>query len=70
MAFQGVSETHSIGEIPNIVITILELNESYFGKLIYLFQRSCAISAYILEVNPFDPPTVEGYKKNMYRLLE
>ncbi|HZJ98947.1 MAG TPA: glucose-6-phosphate isomerase, partial [Tissierellaceae bacterium] len=46
-----------------------ELNEFYFGKLIYFFEKACAISGYLLGVNPFDQPGVEEYKKNMFQLL-
>lgn len=68
-AFEGVLEAHENGDVPNIVITLPELNEFYLGKLIYFFQKSCVISAYIQGVNPFDQPAVEKYKNNMYRLL-
>ncbi|CAK7063505.1 glucose-6-phosphate isomerase [Tissierella sp.] len=68
-AFEGALEAHESGDIPNIVITLPELNEFYLGKLMYFFQKSCAISAYTQGVNPFDQPAVEKYKNNMYRLL-
>lgn len=47
-----------------------EMNEFYFGKLIYFFQNACAVSAIILGVNPFDQPAVEEYKNNMYQVLK
>ena len=68
-AFEGTLMAHTSGNVPNLVINIPEMNEYYFGKLIYFFQKSCAISGYILGVNPFNQPGVEEYKKNMYRLL-
>lgn len=68
-AFEGTLMAHTKGSVPNIVITLPEMKEYYFGKLIYLFQKSCAISGYLLGVNPFDQPGVEEYKKNMYELL-
>jgi len=46
-----------------------ELNETYLGQLIYFFEKACALSGYILNVNPFDQPGVEAYKKNMFKLL-
>ena len=45
------------------------MNEYYLGQLIYFFEMSCALSGYILDVNPFDQPGVEAYKKNMFALL-
>ena len=68
-AFEGTLIAHTKGEVPNLVIGLPEMNEYYFGKLIYFFEKSCAISGYVLGVNPFDQPGVEEYKKNMFRLL-
>lgn len=68
-AFEGTLMAHTKGGVPNLVISLPEMNEYYFGKLIYFFEKSCAISGYILGVNPFDQPGVEEYKKNMFRLL-
>lgn len=68
-AFEGTVMAHSSGNVPNLVINIPEMNEYYFGKLIYFFEKACAISGYMLGVNPFNQPGVEEYKKNMYRLL-
>lgn len=68
-AFEGTILAHVHGDVPNIVINVPELNEHYLGKLIYFFEKGCAISGYILGVNPFDQPGVEEYKKNMFRLL-
>lgn len=69
-AFEGTLLAHVNGNVPNIVVNIPELNEFYLGKLIYFFEKACAISGYLLGVNPFDQPGVEEYKKNMFRLLE
>ena len=68
-AFQGVFEAHESDGIPNIVITLPKLDEFYIGKLMYFFQKSCAISAYTQGANPFNQPAVEKYKKNIYKLL-
>jgi glucose-6-phosphate isomerase len=46
------------------------LNEYFLGQLIYFYEIACGISGYLLEVNPFDQPGVEAYKKNMFALLE
>ncbi len=69
MAFKGTLYAHVDGNVPNIVINIPKLDEFYFGKLIYFFEKSCGISGYLLGVNPFDQPGVEAYKKNMFALL-
>ena len=68
-AFEGTLLAHVKGNVPNIVINVPELNEFYLGKLIYFFEKACAISGYLLGVNPFDQPGVEEYKNNMFRLL-
>lgn len=68
-AFEGTLIAHTKGNIPNLVINIPEMSEYYFGKLIYFFEKACAISGYILGVNPFNQPGVEEYKKNMFKLL-
>lgn len=60
---------HISGGVPNMVITIPVINEFCLGQLMYFFEISCAISGYILGVNPFDQPGVESYKKNMFALL-
>ncbi len=68
-AFEGTLLAHVKGNVPNIIINVPELNEFYLGKLIYFFEKACAISGYMLGVNPFDQPGVEEYKKNMFQLL-
>ncbi len=69
MALQGTMLAHTDGGVPNLVITIPELSEYCFGSLVYFFEKACAISGYMLGVNPFDQPGVEAYKKNMFALL-
>ncbi len=68
-AFQGTLLAHTDGEAPNIILNIPELSPYYFGALVYFFEKACAISGYILGVNPFNQPGVEAYKKNMFALL-
>ena len=68
-AFEGTLIAHTKGEVPNLVINVPEMNEYYLGKLIYFFEKACAIGGYILGVNPFNQPGVEEYKKNMFRFL-
>ena len=65
----GTTLAHNDGNVPIITITIPELDEYYIGQMIYFFEMACAISGYILDVNPFDQPGVEAYKKNMFALL-
>ncbi|MCK4260685.1 MAG: glucose-6-phosphate isomerase [Halanaerobiales bacterium] len=68
-AFEGTLLAHLDGGVPNLIINIPQMNEYYFGKLIYFFEKACGISGYLLGVNPFDQPGVEAYKKNMFALL-
>jgi len=70
MAELGTLMAHLDGGVPNIKIEIPEINEYYVGQLVYFFEYACALSGYILGVNPFDQPGVEAYKKNMFRLLK
>jgi glucose-6-phosphate isomerase len=65
----GTALAHNDGNVPIISIKIPILDEYYIGQLIYLFEISCAISGYVLDVNPFDQPGVEAYKTNMFALL-
>jgi len=69
-AMEGTIEAHVDGGVPNIVINLERLNEESIGELIYFFEKACAMSAELLEVNPFNQPGVEKYKTNMFRLLE
>ena len=68
-AFEGTLLAHTDGLVPNNIISLEEMNEYALGELIYFFEKACAISGYILGVNPFDQPGVESYKKNMFALL-
>lgn len=68
-AFEGTVLAHNDGGVPNIIINVPKINEYYFGKLVYMFEKACGISGYVLGVNPFDQPGVEAYKKNMFALL-
>ncbi|WP_209125586.1 glucose-6-phosphate isomerase [Alkalihalobacillus sp. BA299] len=68
-AFQGTMLAHTDGGVPNLILNIPEMNEYHFGYMVYFFEKACAISGYILGVNPFDQPGVEAYKKNMFALL-
>ena len=68
-AMEGTIQAHVTGNVPNIVLNIAKLDENTIGQLIYFFELACAMSGKILEVNPFNQPGVEEYKKNMFRLL-
>lgn len=68
-AYEGTVIAHSEGGTPNVVLEVPELNENELGYMIYFFEKACAISGYLLGVNPFDQPGVESYKKNMFALL-
>lgn len=70
MAELGVAIAHVDGGVPNIKISIPEISEYSIGALLYMFERGCGISGYMLGVNPFDQPGVEAYKVNMFALLE
>lgn len=70
MAELGTTLAHVDGNVPNIKISLPEINEFYIGQLLYFFEKSCAISGYLLDINPFNQPGVEAYKKNMFALLE
>jgi glucose-6-phosphate isomerase len=70
MAELGTTLAHVDGNVPNIKILIPEITEFYLGELIYFFEKACAVSGYLLDINPFDQPGVEAYKKNMFALLE
>ena len=68
-AAEGTYEAHITGGVPNLVIEMQSLDAANFGAAVYFFEYACAISGYLLGVNPFDQPGVELYKKNMFRLL-
>ena len=69
MAELGTQLAHVDGGVPNLRIVMPELNEYYLGQLIYFFERACGVSGLLLDVNPFNQPGVEAYKKNMFALL-
>ena len=68
-AFQGTVLAHADGGTPTLVLSVDRVCEQELGYLIYFFEKACAVSGYMLGVNPFDQPGVEGYKKNMFALL-
>ncbi|MBR0529940.1 MAG: glucose-6-phosphate isomerase [Ruminococcus sp.] len=68
-AFEGTILAHTEGGVPNLVIDMDKIDEENLGELIYFFEKACAISGYMLGVNPFNQPGVESYKKNMFALL-
>ena len=68
-AFEGTVLAHTDGNVPNIVIELDNMDEHDLGELIYFLEKACALSGYVLGVNPFDQPGVESYKKNMFALL-
>lgn len=68
-AVLGTRDAHVSGDVPNIYINIEKIDEASMGQLFYFFELSCAVSALVLGVNPFDQPGVEKYKSNMYKLL-
>ena len=68
-AFEGTVLAHTDGGVPNAVLHVEDVSEKSLGYLIYFFEKACAISGYLLSVNPFDQPGVESYKKNMFALL-
>ncbi|PBB06333.1 MULTISPECIES: glucose-6-phosphate isomerase [Salimicrobium] len=68
-AYQGTMLAHTDGDVPNLIVHVPEMDAYTFGYLVYFFEKACAISGYILGVNPFDQPGVEAYKKNMFALL-
>ncbi|MCL2560599.1 MAG: glucose-6-phosphate isomerase [Turicibacter sp.] len=68
-AFQGTVLAHVDGGVPNLIVELPEMTPYAFGYLVYFFEKACAMSGYLLGVNPFDQPGVEAYKKNMFALL-
>jgi glucose-6-phosphate isomerase len=65
----GTILAHNDGKVPVISIQIPQLDIYYIGQLVYFFEYACALSGYTLDINPFDQPGVEAYKKNMFALL-
>lgn len=68
-AFEGTVLAHTDGDVPNIVLRVPDFSEKSLGYLIYFFEKACAVSGYLMGVNPFNQPGVESYKKNMFALL-
>ena len=68
-ALKGTMMAHKDGLVPNMLLTIPKLDAYTFGYLVYFFEKACAMSAYLIDVNPFNQPGVEAYKKNMFALL-
>ncbi|MEH6904152.1 glucose-6-phosphate isomerase [Neobacillus drentensis] len=68
-AFQGTMLAHTDGGVPNLIVNIPAMDEYTLGYLVYFFEKACAMSGYLLGVNPFDQPGVEAYKVNMFALL-
>ncbi|MBE6878509.1 MAG: glucose-6-phosphate isomerase [Ruminococcaceae bacterium] len=68
-AMQGTILAHVSGGVPNIVLEVDAMDEENFGYIVYFFEKACAISGYMLGVNPFNQPGVEDYKVNMFALL-
>ncbi|MDQ7823578.1 MAG: glucose-6-phosphate isomerase [Candidatus Eremiobacteraeota bacterium] len=68
-AVEGVAAAHQEGGVPNMTIKLPAITPYYVGQLFYLFEYACAVSGYMLGVNPFNQPGVESYKKNMFALL-
>jgi len=68
-AYKGTAMAHKEGEVPNLTITVKDRSPHSLGQLFYFFERAIAMTGYLLDVNPFDQPGVEFYKKNMFMLL-
>lgn len=68
-SFEGAVKAHQDGGVPNLVLHIPQLNEYFFGYLVYFFEKACAASSLLLGVHPFNQPGVEAYKQNMFSLL-
>jgi len=68
-ALKGTMMAHKDGLVPNMLLNIPSFDSYTFGYLVYFFEKACAMSAYLIEVNPFNQPGVEAYKKNMFALL-
>lgn len=68
-AFEGTILAHTEGGVPNMILELEDCSEFSLGYLIYFFEKACAVSGYILGVNPFNQPGVESYKSNMFALL-
>ena len=69
-AAEGTRMAHVDGGVPVLRLILPEATPYWLGQLFYFFEKACAVSGYLLGVNPFDQPGVEAYKKNMFRLLK
>jgi glucose-6-phosphate isomerase len=69
MAELGTKLAHIDGGVPQLSVSIEKIDEYHLGQLFYFFEKACGISAYMIDVNPFNQPGVEAYKKNMFALL-
>ena len=68
-AYEGTILAHTEGGVPNVVLELDDTAEKSFGYMVYFFEKACAVSGYMLGINPFNQPGVESYKKNMFALL-
>jgi glucose-6-phosphate isomerase len=68
-AFEGTVLAHTEGGVPNMILELADTTEESVGYMIYFFEKACAVSGYVLGVNPFNQPGVESYKSNMFALL-
>lgn len=68
-AMEGTVLAHTEGGVPNVILEMPEISPAEYGYMVYFFEKACAISCYLMAVNPFDQPGVEAYKKNMFALL-
>lgn len=68
-AYEGTILAHNDGGVPNLIVELPKLDAYTFGYMVYFFEKACALSGYLLGVNPFDQPGVEAYKENMFALL-
>jgi glucose-6-phosphate isomerase len=68
-AYEGTKLAHHQGGVPILVLEVPTRNAFFLGQMIYLFEKACGISGYLLGVNPFNQPGVEAYKENMFALL-
>ena len=68
-AYEGTILAHTEGGVPNVGLELDDTAEKSFGYMVYFFEKACAVSGYMLGINPFNQPGVESYKKNMFALL-
>lgn len=68
-AYRGTKTAHNEGQVPIISLNLPEISEYHYGYMVYFFEIACAISGYLLGVNPFNQPGVEAYKKHMHAFI-